>query len=282
MKTETRPRDGLAPGCRDYLRDIHEISLLSAEDERDLAGRVAAGDPTARDHLARANLRLVAKFARRYLGRGLPLEDLIAEGNLGLLRAVEGFDGGRGIRFTTYASYWIKQSIRRAVINQGGMLRLPAYMAAQLVKWWRATAILAGRLGREPTPEEVGKALGLSRKRLDMVTLAIQAKKLVHSPESAGEDEDGMGQLPDGRGRDVADLLVEADDMDRISRGLDRLDERSAKVVRMRFGLAPYAPMTLQEVGSQLGVVRERVRQLEERALRRLMEFAHSTATDGR
>jgi RNA polymerase primary sigma factor len=274
MKTETRPRNSLASGFRNYLRDINETSLLSAEEERDLAERVAAGDPTARDHLARANLRLVGTLAQRYLRRGLPLEDLVAEGNLGLLRAVEGFDGSREIRFSVYASYWIKQSIRRAVINQGGLLRVPAHMAAQLAKWWRATTMLTDRLGREPTPQEVGKALGLSRKKLDMVSQAILAKKRTHSPESAYEDEDAMGQLLDKRSREAADLLVEADDVDRIFRRLDQLDERSAKVVRMRFGLAPYAPMSLREVGSQLGVVGERVRQLEKQALQQLMASA--------
>jgi RNA polymerase primary sigma factor len=274
MKTETRPHKCLAPGLQIYLREINEISLLSAEDEHDLAERVTAGDPTARDHLARANLRLVVKFARRYLGRGLPLEDLIAEGNLGLLRAVEGFDGSREIRFSTYASYWIEQSIRRGVINQGDSIRLPAYMVARLVKWRRATAILSERLGREPSPEEVGTVLGLSRTRLDMVAQAIQSKKVMHSPESANEDEDGIGQLRDERSWDAADLLVEADDLDRIFRRLDQLDERSAKVVRMRFGLAPYAPMSLRDVSSQLGLVRERVRQLEKQALQQLMEVA--------
>jgi RNA polymerase primary sigma factor len=274
MKTETRSHKCLAPGFQHYLREICEISLLSAEDERDLAERVTAGDPTARDHLARANLRLVVKFARRYVGQGLPLEDLIAEGNLGLLRAVEAFDGSRQIRFSTYATYWIEQSIRRGVINQGGSIRLPAHMVAQLVKWRRATAILSKRLGREPSPEEVGKALGLSRKRSDMVAQAIQSKKVMHSPESANEDEDGIGQLLDERSRDAADLLVEADDQDRIFRRLDQLDQRSAKVVRMRFGLAPYAPMTVREVGSHLGLVCGVVRQLEKRALQQLMEVA--------
>jgi RNA polymerase primary sigma factor len=276
MKTETRPRNSLASGFRNYLRDINETSLLSAEEERDLAERVADGDPTARDHLARANLRLVGKLAQRYLRRGLPLEDLIAEGNLGLLRAVEGFDGSREIRFSVYASYWIKQSIRRGVINQGGSIRLPAYMVAQLVKWRRATVILTERLGREPTPEEVGQALGLSRKRLDMVAQAIQSTKMMYSLESANEDEDedGMGQLLDKQSRDATDLVVEADDLDRIFRKLDQLDERSASVVRMRFGLAPYAPMSLREVGSQLGLVGERVRQLEKQALHQLMEVA--------
>src|SRR6201982_1527587 len=147
-----------------YLHDINNTPLLSAEEERELAERVAAGDPYAREHMVKANLRLVVNIARGYLGKGLSLEDLIEEGNLGLMRAVEGFDGMMNARFSTYASYWIKQSIRRAVMNTGKPIRLPAYMVSLLSKWRRATAVLSDRMGRAPTHEEVGKALRLSKK----------------------------------------------------------------------------------------------------------------------
>ena len=272
MTTEPRPRARLAPGFQTYLHDINETALLSAQEERDLADRIAAGDPPARDHLVRANLRLVVNIARGYLGRGLPLEDLIAEGNLGLLRAVEGFDGAREIRFATYASYWIKQSIRRAVINQGQTFRLPAYMVSLLAKWSRATAILGERLGREPDPAEVGKALGLTRKRLEIVTQAIQVKKMMNSPEPSHEDEIGLDHVADERRRGADDLMFEADDLASIFRGLDRLDQRHAAVIRMRFGLGTSGPMTLQAVGQQLGLTRERVRQLQNEALQQLID----------
>src|SRR5205823_11037426 len=134
-----------------YLQDINETPLLSADEERELAERVAAGDPYAREHMVKANLRLVVNISRGYLGKGLVLEDLIEEGNLGLMRAVEGFDGMMETRFSTYASYWIKQSIRRAVMNQGKPIRLPAYMVTLLTKWKRATTVLTDRLGRAPT-----------------------------------------------------------------------------------------------------------------------------------
>src|SRR5262245_57293715 len=139
-----------------YLQDINDTPLLSAEEERQLAARVAGGDPYARDHMVKANLRLVVNIARGYLGKGLCLEDLIEEGNLGLMRAVEGFDGMMETRFSTYASYWIKQSIRRAVMNNGKPIRLPAYMVSLLSKWKRVSNGLTERLGRPPTPEEVG------------------------------------------------------------------------------------------------------------------------------
>jgi RNA polymerase primary sigma factor len=274
MKSETSPRNRPATEFQIYLRDIHETPLLSSLDERILAERIATGDPSARDHLVRANLRLVVKLARGYLGRGLPLEDLVAEGNLGLLRAVEGFDGSRDIRFPTYASFWIKQSIRNAVIKQGRLFRLPAYMVTLVAKWRRATAILTERLGRQPTPTELGEALRLSKKQLGVVLQAIRVSHLRNSPEASTEDEDGLDHLIDERSRAAAELLVEADNWDRIFRGLGRLDEREAMVIRMRFGLDSFAPMTLHEVGEKLGMTRDRVRQLERQALQQLMEVA--------
>ena len=160
-----------------YLQDINDTPLLSAEQERELADRVAAGDPYAREHMVKANLRLVVNIARGYLGKGLSLEDLIEEGNLGLMRAVEGFDGRMETRFSTYASYWIKQSIRRSVMNNGKPIRLPAYMVSLLSKWKRATAILTDRMGRVPTPDEVGKALRLSKKKIGIVGQGHQGEQ---------------------------------------------------------------------------------------------------------
>ena len=255
-----------------YLREINETPLLSAEEERDLAGKVAMGDPYAREHMVRANLRLVVNIARGYLNKGLSLEDLIEEGNLGLLRAVEGFDGGMETRFSTYASYWIKQSIRRAVMNNGKPIRLPAYMVSLLSKWKRVTTGLTERLGRPPTPEEVGKALRLSKKKVGIVAKAIQVNNL--TPHNEGGEEDGFAldaTLTDDRIKAPDLLLIESDDLDRILVQLARLDEREGTVIRMRFGLEPYAPMTLREVGENLGLTRERVRQLENQALMKLM-----------
>src|SRR5215471_1901642 len=172
-----------------YLQDINSTPLLSADEERELAERVAAGDPYARDHMVKANLRLVVNIARGYLGKGLNLEDLIEEGNLGLMRAVEGFDGLMETRFSTYASYWIKQSIRRAVMNQGRPIRLPAYMVSLLSKWKRAQTVLAERLGRAPTPDEIGKALRLSKKKVGIVAKAIKVNNL--TPHSENHQEEG-------------------------------------------------------------------------------------------
>src|SRR5216683_7096863 len=157
-----------------YLSEINETPLLSADEEKQLALRIEEGDSEARDHMVRANLRLVVNIARSYTGKGLGLQDLIAEGNLGLMRAVEGFDPAMNTRFSTYASYWIKQSIKRALVNTAKTIRIPAYMVELLVKWRRASAKLHLDLGRPPTPEEVAKTLGLPKKQLAIIKKAIR------------------------------------------------------------------------------------------------------------
>src|ERR671926_662611 len=173
----TRPRrarsDSVQSPLETYLREINETSLLNAEEEKQLAYRIEGGDSEARDRMVRANLRLVVNIARGYTGKGLSLQDLIEEGNLGLLRAVEGFDPAVGTRFSTYASYWIKQSIKRALVNTAKPIRIPAYMVELLAKWRRATAKLQEELGRAPTPEEVARVLGLAKKKLPIIKKAI-------------------------------------------------------------------------------------------------------------
>lgn len=260
-----------------YLQDINSTALLTPDEERELALRVSEGDPEAREHMVKANLRLVVNIARGYLGKGLSLEDLIEEGNLGLLRAVEGYDGSHETRFSTYASYWIKQSIRRAVMNNGKPIRLPAYMVSLLAKWRRASAGLADRLGRPPTPEEVGRALKLTKKKIAIVSQAIQANNL--TPHNEGGADDGFPieeYLTDDRSRDASDLLIEHDDLERVLLRVEMLDDREKIVLRMRFGLEPFSQMTLREIGERLGLTRERVRQLESQALLKLAHLAGS------
>ena len=255
-----------------YLQDINDTALLSAEEERELAVRIAEGDPEARDHMVKANLRLVVNIARGYLGKGVALEDLIEEGNLGLMRAVEGFDGGMSNRFSTYASYWIKQSIRRAVMNQGKPIRLPAYMVTLLSKWKRANASLTESLGRPPTPEEVGKALRLSRRKIGIVTKAIEISHLTPHPDGAESDGNLLDDvLTDDRLKSPDDQLVETDAWERTLEKLGLLDVRESAVIRLRYGLDVDGPMTLREIGERLGLTRERVRQLENIALNKLM-----------
>jgi RNA polymerase primary sigma factor len=262
-----------------YLHDINDTPLLSAEEERELAERVALGDPYAREHMVKANLRLVVNIARGYLGKGLSLEDLIEEGNLGLMRAVEGFDGMMDTRFSTYASYWIKQSIRRAVMNNGKPIRLPAYMVSLLSKWKRATTVLTDRLGRVPTPDEIGKALRLSKRKIGIVAKAIRVNNLTPHSENSQDEGPVLDEvLTDDRSKAPEVQMIEDDDLGRIFEHIDELDDREATVIRMRFGLHTYDPMTLREVGENLGLTRERVRQLESQALQKLMSALRATS----
>src|SRR3989475_2131417 len=177
----TRPRrirsDAVQSPLETYLREINETALLSADEEKELAYRIETGDAEARDRMVRANLRLVVNIARGYTGKGLGLQDLIEEGNLGLLRAVEGFDPTMNTRFSTYASYWIKQSIKRALVNTAKTIRIPAYMVELLAKWRRATSQLTDSLGRPPTHEEIASSLDLPKKKRKIIEKAIRAYK---------------------------------------------------------------------------------------------------------
>jgi RNA polymerase primary sigma factor len=250
-----------------YLRDINATSLLTAQQEKELATAVQAGDAAARDHMVRANLRLVVNIARGYANRGLPLPDLIEEGNLGLLRAVEGFDPKVGTRFSTYASYWIKQSIKRALINNGKTIRIPAYMVELLSKWRRAVTRLTEVLGRTPTHEETARMLGLARKKLPIIKKAIQVHQA--SPHS-DQSENGWSLselVRDENARCPSEVLLDEDTLRHVLQRIDQLDERSATIIRLRFGLSGEEPMTLKQIGVVLGLTRERVRQIEAETL---------------
>jgi RNA polymerase primary sigma factor len=253
-----------------YLREINETALLTADQEKTLARAIGEGDTSARDQMVRANLRLVVNIARGYTGKGLALQDLIEEGNLGLLRAVEGFDPTMNTRFSTYASYWIKQSIKRALVNTAKTIRIPAYMVELLAKWRRATNRLTDELGRAPTHEEVAKVLGLPRKKLNIIKKAI---RVYNAAPQSDQGEQGWSideMLMDGRAKTPDTEMVETDDLKQVMHLLDRMDKREATVLRMRFGLDDEEPRTLKEIGECLGLTRERVRQIESEALAKL------------
>lgn len=275
---ETNPRrrssreDDIQNPLETYLREINETKLLTAADERELAKRIESGDARARDRMVRANLRLVVNIARGYTGKGLGLHDLIEEGNLGLLRAVEGFDPDMGTRFSTYASYWIKQSIKRALINSAKTIRIPAYMVELLSKWRRATTRLSDELGRSPTPEEVARMLGVPRRKLPIIKKAIQIYNAAPQTDQADAGWSLSELVMDDRTRTPEDEMLEGDVMTHIMDMMSQLDERETTVLRMRFGLDNTEPHTLKEIGEKLGLTRERVRQIETGALKKLGE----------
>ena len=263
---------GVQSPLETYLREINEVLLLTQEEEQRLAYAIEKGDLESRDRMVRANLRLVVNIARGYTGKGLSLQDLIEEGNLGLLRAVEGFDPSMGTRFSTYASYWIKQSIKRALINSGKTIRIPAYMVELLSKWRRAGLRLSEELGRTPTPEEVARVLGLPRKKLPIIKKAIMISNM--TPQT---DQPDVGwtlgeMIMDERMRSPDEEMLESDNLMFVMEQLELMDIRESTVLKMRFGLGGHESRTLKEIGEALGLTRERVRQIETEALNRLGE----------
>jgi RNA polymerase primary sigma factor len=265
--------DAVQSPLETYLREINETALLTADQEKTLARRIGTGDTEARDQMVRANLRLVVNIARGYTGKGLALQDLIEEGNLGLLRAVEGFDPEMNTRFSTYASYWIKQSIKRALVNTAKTIRIPAYMVELLAKWRRATNKLNDELGRPPTPDEIAKLLGLPKKKLNIIKKAIRVYNAAPHTDPGGDNGWSIDEmLMDIRSKSPDNEMVETDDLKHVMVLLEKMDKREATVLRMRFGLDDEEPKTLKEIGECLGLTRERVRQIESEALAKLGE----------
>lgn len=252
-----------------YLRDIRQIPLLTADEERRLAHRICAGDAAARDHLVRANLRLVVSIARGYVGRGLLLGDLISEGNLGLLRAVEDYDPDRNTRFSTYARYWIKRFIHHALTETARTVRVPAYAAKLMSQWRRAATELMKELHRTPTDEEVAGRLGVKRKSgcIEKASRSRNSRLQRYQEESEASIPD---LLPDNRVKAPDVVLAKAEELGHLLRLLDGLPQRAALVLRLHFGLGDEEPVTLEEIGNRLGLTRERVHQIEKAALAKL------------
>ncbi len=253
-----------------YLREISKVPLLTAEQEVDLAKRIEQGDMDAVQRFVRSNLRLVVSIAKRYLGRGLSLLDLVQEGNLGLMRAVEKYDWRRGYRFSTYATWWIRQAISRAVADQGRTIRLPVHVADSITKYRRALAQLTQELGRPPRPEELAEAMSIQPERVEQIIQAAQRTISLDSPIN-GEDETNLGDIiADEVARSPQQIAEEVLLQRDVAEVLECLNPRQRLVLQLRFGLGNGTPHTLAEVGSQLNISRERVRQLENEALRRL------------
>ncbi len=255
-----------------YLEQITQTPLLSVQQEQQLARRVREhNDPVAREQMIQANLRLVVNIAKRYAKGGVSLADLVAEGNLGLLRAVEEFKPDAGVRFSTYAAWWIKQSVKRLMINGGQPVCIPAYMAQQVTKWRRAVRQLEETLSRQPTLEEVAQKLRISPKKAAMIAQGIKA---VNSPtQMASEESQALGEMLDSQ--PGGEFFEDQGNAALVREVVSQLPQRERKILTYRFGLDGYQgpPRTLKQVGVMIGLTRERVRQLEKGALTKLHEL---------
>jgi RNA polymerase primary sigma factor len=261
---------------KDYLREIDEASLLTWEEEYDLGKRISEeNDPLARELLVRSNLRLVVNIAKKYGGRGIPLGDLIEEGNLGLIKAVDYFDPDRGTRFSTYAAWWIKQSIKRALLENVQPVHVPTYMVALINQWRHTAAEVESRLGRKLAVEEMAELMQLPLRKAKVIHRIVEV--LSNVSDSLGGDDQDEGSalastLEDEHTGRPEDPLVEDEEKAKAVRLLDEIEPREAQVLRLHYGLGGRRPMTLKEIGKKRGLTRERIRQIRRDALLKLYE----------
>ena len=253
-----------------YLREISRTPLLTVAEECDLAERIKMGDEEARSHLIRANLRLVVKIARDYSGYGVSLSDLISEGNIGLMQAVERFDPEKGGKFSTYGAWWIKQSVKRALANQSKTIRLPVHMVDKIARMRRIASMLAEALGREPTDDEIAAELGLPRQKIAMLKQAAQRQTSLDAPVGEGEVKLQGEIVTDESAPDPLEALTDKNLREQLGDLLEVLNERERKIIDDRFGLNGLKPMLLEDVGREFGVSRERIRQLQNVALAKM------------
>jgi RNA polymerase primary sigma factor len=254
---------------QDYLDDLPSDALLTAEEERTLALAIRDGDQAALARLIRCNLRLVVRIARDYQDRGLSLDDLVGEGNLGLIRAAKDFDPAFGTRFSTYAAYWIKQAIRHALTTTGATIRLPSHVVNLMARWRRTERALTRRLGREPVFDEIADALDLTASHREIAARALSARQVLYEAGGDGASSWSGEEALDPAESPEAELEAR-EERQAVLRRLDRLDDRERTVIALRFGLGGGEPLTLKEVGRRLGITREWVRKIELRAVRKL------------
>ena len=265
------PEGGADDAVRSYLKSIGRVKLLTKEDEVRLAKRIEMNDMSAKNALIEANLRLVVSIAKRYTGRGLTLLDLIQEGNLGLIRAVEKFDWRRGFKFSTYATWWIRQGITRALADQSRTIRIPVHMVERMNRVQRVRRSLLQKAGREPTPEEIAVQVEMSADQVEEILELGKEPVSLETPVGSGEGDARLADFIEDEQHDaplevVSSSLRDAD----LEQALRTLQWRERRVLELRYGLSSEEPMTLEAIGSEVGVTRERVRQIESRTLAKL------------
>ncbi|MFR2461452.1 MAG: RNA polymerase sigma factor RpoD [Christensenellaceae bacterium] len=267
---------GLDDPVKMYLKDIGQVPLLTTDEELELAQKMSEGQEAAKKRLSEANLRLVVSIAKRYVGRGMLFLDLIQEGNLGLMKAVEKFDYQKGFKFSTYATWWIRQSITRAIADQARTIRIPVHMVETINRLVREQRILLQELGREPTLEELAERMGVSIERVSEIQKIAQDPVSLETP--IGEEEDShLGDfIEDDKTPTASDSVASTMLKEQIARVLDTLTPREEKVLRLRYGIDDGRPRTLEEVGKEFNVTRERIRQIEAKALRKLRHPSRS------
>ncbi len=258
---------------KSYFNGIRKYPLLTPEEEKSLAIKIAGGDRGSRKKMIESNLRLVVNIAKRYINRGFPLQDMIEEGNIGLIKSVERFKASKGCKFSTYATYWIRQSIERAIANQSNAVRLPIHITADIAKVTRAARDLTGALNREPTPEEISERTGLSGRYVKKLDTINKKSYSLEALLPDGSEQTLLDRIEDINCQTPMEIIDLARRIDKINSWLERLEDNERSIIKLRFGLDNTRPETLEVIGKSLGVTRERVRQIEVRALNSLKEI---------
>jgi len=265
-----------------YLKEIQKTKLLTAEEERSLARRIASGEMAARDHMIESNLRLVVKIAKRYMNRGLPFLDLIEEGNMGLIKAVERFKLSKECRFSTYATWWIRQSIERALVNQSRTIRLPVHVSDDINKFIKISRELVHRYNREPHVDEIAEAMGVEPAYIRRLMVLVKKTFSIEHPMGENRDYSLIDTIEDTNADDPSVFLEDLDKYAHIREWLDSLAENEREILVLRFGLEDREPQTLDTIGQKFGVTRERIRQIEAKSLNKLRKIMEENEAKGR
>ena len=276
----TSDEQATADAIKLYLKEIQKSQLLSAEDERELAGLIAQGDSAARERMIESNLRLVVKIAKRYMNRGLPFLDLIEEGNMGLIKAVEKFKVSKGCRFSTYATWWIRQSIERSIVNQSRTIRLPVHVADDINKLVKINRELVQKLKREPNIDEVATAMGIDASHVRRMMSLVKKTYSIEHPMGEGDGYSLIDTIEDTKVVDSEKKIEDLDRFNHVQEWMDDLNDNEREILALRFGLDDREPQTLDTIGKIFGVTRERIRQIEAKSLAKLRKSMETNLSD--